>query len=202
MGLLTPNWKISIHAPHTGRDTKPTATALWRAYFNPRAPYGARLQFLRVAVPESGFQSTRPIRGATTPALAARGVVCYFNPRAPYGARLLLSPAYQPPFSFQSTRPIRGATHLKETDERAYQHISIHAPHTGRDRRIVLERQEYRISIHAPHTGRDQPFLRRTADCCKFQSTRPIRGATGCKYVVGRYTIRFQSTRPIRGATF
>ena len=79
---------ISIHAPHTGRDhsrtdkygqslefqsTRPIrgATA-WRAlrpassmYFNPRAPYGARLEELYYGISRFGFQSTRPIRGAT-----------------------------------------------------------------------------------------------------------------------------------------
>ena len=29
----------------------------------------------------------------------------------------------------------------------------------------------------------------------------PLAGRDGCKYVVGRYTIRFQPTRPLRGAT-
>ena len=57
--------------------------------------------------------------------------------------------------------------------------ISIHAPHTGRDRRgFAVWSRLLSISIHAPHTGRDIP-------CCSFrilpmifQSTRPIRGAT------------------------
>ena len=34
---------ISIHAPHTGRDSMIPARAMVRFYFNPRAPYGARL---------------------------------------------------------------------------------------------------------------------------------------------------------------
>ena len=35
---------ISIHAPHTGRDSGCPASRGGRAYFNPRAPYGARQQ--------------------------------------------------------------------------------------------------------------------------------------------------------------
>ena len=56
---------ISIHAPHTGRDTAPS-----------------KIRNLRNA-----FQSTRPIRGATLrPGRKGTGKI-NFNPRAPYGAR-------------------------------------------------------------------------------------------------------------------
>ena len=48
-----------------GRDTGANADGQRITYFNPRAPYGARLRTLR----------------------ACCGVLQYFNPRAPYGAR-------------------------------------------------------------------------------------------------------------------
>ena len=57
-------------------------------------------------------------------------------------------------FLFQSTRPMRGAT----GDLRIYcavYHISIHAPHAGRDQMTKSIMQDKRISIHAPHAGRD-----------------------------------------------
>ena len=101
---------ISIHAPHTGRDsdrgiatipleifqsTRPirgaTSTRQYNSisgcYFNPRAPYGARLKFLDMRAGDGRFQSTRPIRGATKLDKANLGAWYYFNPRAPYGAR-------------------------------------------------------------------------------------------------------------------
>ena len=56
------------------------------------------------------FQSTRPIRGATY----KKG-------------------DYKKEARFQSTRPIRGATGYQYEDLRLIV-ISIHAPHTGRDR--------------------------------------------------------------------
>ena len=125
-----------------------------------------------------------------------------FNPRAPYGAR----PAKQ---LLQAVKLI----------------ISIHAPHTGRDRTAQrLRVLRGGISIHAPHTGRDALAAGDSAKVFAFQSTRPIRGATltpRCTRVrfysisihaphTGRdllgepvqYVSRgFQSTRPIRGAT-
>ena len=79
----------------------------------------------------------------------------YFNPRAPYGAR-------------------RGCFRFKDLRCK----ISIHAPHTGRDRT-------------EDNTWQALPL---------FQSTRPIRGATNCDESQ-RLTLLFQSTRPIRGAT-
>ena len=78
------------------------------------------------------FQSTRPIRGATD--------------ECPSGKRTR---------EFQSTRPIRGAT-SQLPPYLCDSHISIHAPHTGRDNRC------------APAYFRN----------LIFQSTRPIRGAT------------------------
>ena len=57
------------------------------------------------------FQSTRPIRGATLMISMLRAWLLNFNPRAPYGARLWL---------------LRKVSRLFD--------ISIHAPHTGRDK--------------------------------------------------------------------
>ena len=124
-----------------------------------------------------------------------------FNPRAPYGAR-----------------------HLIRTGVRLLQAaISIHAPHTGRDLTRMLVVFRVRISIHAPHTGRDDGQHTRHCLFTKFQSTRPIRGATlvldtyhvsldyfnprapygarQCTSLTLGRNVQFQSTRPIRGAT-
>ena len=147
---------ISIHAPHTGRD------------------HGLQRQLLR----QEGFQSTRPIRGATPFLYTLPLPRLYFNPRAPYGARLqavahhgqLFDISIHAPHTgrdrclaynegqcseFQSTRPIRGAT-VPAGAVPPGGHISIHAPHTGRDQIYPFQAVRRRcISIHAPHTGRD-----------------------------------------------
>ena len=82
--------------------------------------------------PVQRFQSTHPMRGATTS--AAEDLVEYSI--------------------FQSTHPMRGATtfcRLVSTDGR----ISIHAPHEGCDHYSDFRRQRNSISIHAPHEGCD-----------------------------------------------
>ena len=79
------------------------------SYFNPRAPCGARQVFPVTSGEFQKFQSTRPVRGATS--LDINELV-----RA----------------VFQSTRPVRGAT-AKYDGELILDTISIHAPRAGRD---------------------------------------------------------------------
>ena len=105
------NANISIHAPHTGGDIErlgavsgllhfnprppygrrlriSSARCPALDYFNPRPPYGRRLTGVRLAFALIGFQSTPPIREATTD--TTTGDVTTYE--------------------FQSTPPIREAT--------------------------------------------------------------------------------------------
>ena len=104
------------------------------------------------------------------------------------------------PTRFQSTHPVRGATAFRELDK-GVKDISIHAPREGCDCLIVNKRVDIEdISIHAPREGCDAPFSTICATESVFQSTHPVRGATG--RFVGRDGIEvFQSTHPVRGAT-
>ena len=175
----TERLKISIHAPHTGRDTIRNRGYPLKPLFQSTRPIrGATCNFLYIEkslyiisihAPHTGrdafllasrsrplaFQSTRPIRGATAPRYRRRARCCHFNPRAPYGARLYLFSQSFDIDKFQSTRPIRGATDR----------------YTERSRNNT-------ISIHAPHTGRDLSWCSSVIVSAVFQSTRPIRGAT------------------------
>ena len=56
------------------------------------------------------------------------------------------------------------------------------------------------ISIHAPLAGRDDVVFRVPVLTFPFQSTRPLRGATGIWLAFFKIEL-FQSTRPLRGAT-
>ena len=107
---------ISIHAPLTGRDLNTRSNRAVIGYFNPRAPYGARPQAVE-AHPDLDytFQSTRPLRGATTHRKPRPERHLHFNPRAPYGARLEFRRLQKPQQEFQSTRPLRGATLIFRT---------------------------------------------------------------------------------------
>ena len=145
------------------------------------------------------FQSTRPMRGAT-----AFGSLIFVDLR------------------FQSTRPMRGATAGCGRQGR-HRPISIHAPHAGRDfTMLISNRSTLHFNPRAPCGARRQ-IDNRACEFWTFQSTRPMRGATGSGRRRGgaaRISIHaphagrdgksmnltaarelFQSTRPMRGAT-
>ena len=170
---------ISIHAPHTGRDHKSKDHQDNRYEFQSTRPIrGATTAKNTNTAADQQFQSTRPIRGATGRGSGGGKGSGDFNPRAPYGAR-----------------------HLAHSGFVMSGGISIHAPHTGRDSRRNKQGISSWISIHAPHTGRDHKSKDHQDNRYEFQSTRPIRGATTAKNTNTAADQQFQSTRPIRGAT-
>ena len=78
---------------------------------------------------------------------------------------------------FQSTRPVRGATFCR-CRFRQPDVVSIHAPRAGRDGAYSDIPRQRTVSIHAPRAGRDIITSSVQASAL-FQSTRPVRGATG-----------------------
>ena len=101
--------------------------------------------------------------------------------------------------------------------------ISIHAPRAGSDKIRVTEFKSNIISIHAPRAGSDRMVKAAPRREIVFQSTLPVRGATGslidatvgrnisihapragsdyCRRADRIRTEKFQSTLPVRGAT-
>ena len=146
----------------------------------------------------------------------------YFNPRAPYGARrhVWRRGRLGPEISIHAPRMGRDHCAAARATQQA---ISIHAPRMGRDAKGIPPPLLGLISIHAPRMGRDSVYV--SAPCLRrrFQSTRPVWGATlpvchrhmrrvncnprapyGARLGVGLYynnTAGFQSTRPVWGAT-
>ena len=122
---------ISIHAPRTGSDFFPLHKPLVRVYFNPRSPYGERRRFPMISYRSLIFQSTLPVRGATT----AYSLVCTakeFQSTLPVRGATTLAQALPYLRVFQSTLPVRGATPRAPRTPR-WSPISIHAPRTGSD---------------------------------------------------------------------
>ena len=123
---------ISIHAPLAGRDSGDPTHRSAPPYFNPRTPCGVRRIHTSHGTIIRGFQSTHPLRGATSdtkghfacPLISIHAPLAgcdhlrrytyransNFNPRAPCGVRLPKTYADMLNFVFQSTRPLRGAT--------------------------------------------------------------------------------------------
>ena len=147
------------------------------------------------------FQSTRPVRDATSCLVVIGFIGGCFNPRAPYGTRRakdmrraeLSAVSIHAPRTgrdgarvsirsfvdgFQSTRPVRDATDRDVWPCLAYRRFNPRAPYGTRQVTENFCGCAKCVSIHAPRTGRDRP----TAQCLiyftQFQSTRPVRDAT------------------------
>ena len=123
------------------------------ASFNPRAPCGARPGSIRGFVVLDEFQSTRPMRGATSPYLQVGGVPMFQSTRPMRGATTagILSVMY---LTFQSTRPMRGAT--TEGLSAAWRVLfQSTRPMRGATWAQLYGTARRNVSIHAPHAGRD-----------------------------------------------
>ena len=192
---------ISIHALLAGRDHSMPRLKIAAVKFQSTRPLrGATMIGHGEWLPYL-FQSTRPLRGATAAGMVLSPPRPHFNPRAPCGAR----------------RDRRRGDYARAD-------ISIHAPLAGRDSGRPRWQVQAHISIHAPLAGRDCRHDFSDISASRFQSTRPLRGATihGSHEKAGRNhfnprapcgarlkelqdrltEIAFQSTRPLRGATF
>ena len=124
-----------------------------------------------------GFQSTHPLRGATVPPFSA-SCVALISIHAPLAGCDL--------------------TQIKNQLLRA---ISIHAPLAGCDFFLAANCASREISIHAPLAGCDTILRPFSVTAPAFQSTHPLRGATGTWYSMIYLYPEFQSTHPLRGAT-
>ena len=183
-----------------------------------RGAYGAGyIQGISIHAPRAGRDRRwRPGRHRT-----AR----YFNPRAPCGARLVESVAAGVDKAISIHAPRAGRDGQRVRALLRVNAISIHAPRAGRDQAAAPVDVAGLISIHAPRAGRDSKGVAHGCyDKRRFQSTRPVRGATsrggppaaapsgnfnprapcGARPVASlTSTVQgiFQSTRPVRGAT-
>ena len=123
---------------------------------------GATAWSSSVSKPPLEFQSTRPMRGATSQSRTVRIRYRFQSTRPMRGATSCACGWVDLPTGFQSTRPMRGAT-ISTIANALGIAISIHAPHAGRDCTLMREIQTENISIHAPHAGRDLSFPKCTS---------------------------------------
>ena len=123
----------------------------------------------------------------------------HFNPRAPCGARLRGAGRAAEIKPFQSTRPLRGAT-VRDRIHAWCGEISIHAPLAGRDFSSASGYcpRPY-FNPRAPCGAR--PFLAAVASPSSYFNPRAPCGARPGISRTLQPRARFQSTRPLRGAT-
>ena len=147
-------------------------------YFNPRSPCGERPNTPDGFTLTFGFQSTLPMRGATLLQYVAFKPRGNFNPRSPCGERL---PAMTISWAFCYFNP-RSPCGERLSHPRSVlwiQCISIHAPHAGSDR-FWRGSNTGRADFNPRFPCGERPWRQRRAGLRSgFQSTLPMRGATG-----------------------
>ena len=165
-------------------------------HFNPRTPCGVRLNLMLNLLWGGTFQSTHPLRGATSGTPRDTGVEWHFNPRTPcgvrpfFGLRKKASNHFNPrtpcgvrqvitfsqrsPEAFQSTHPLRGAT-------------------TPRCRRCPCSIQNFNPRTPCGVRPQSWSWSRRATS---FQSTHPLRGATRSTRTAARPTTNFNPRTP------
>ena len=130
--LCVINRIISIHAPRAGSDFLLSCTAWPFSNFNPRSPCGERPTRGSRKRSAAKFQSTLPVRGATTHTI-----------KLAHGAK------------FQSTLPVRGATQARARLWTLSKNFNPRSPCGERRHIISIYTIARRISIHAPRAGSD-----------------------------------------------
>ena len=200
----------------------------YRCDFNPHSPCGERRGW-RCRPREGGcnFNPHSPCGERPDPHLRAFlvDVISIHTPLA--GSDDPANPKAIRNWKFQSTLPLRGAT-MGGSEGQTGSPISIHTPLAGSDLRRTDVEQHRKISIHTPLAGSDSasttcwttntyfnphspcgerpPPNTRQAECYEFQSTLPLRGATGsissppCLAVISIHTPLAGSDRPARGS--
>ena len=169
--------QISIHTPHAGRDPqRPTARSAIRN-FNPHAPCGARRGMAMISTPSS-----------------------YFNPHAPCGARPMPSRKEWVDMVISIHTPHAGRDGCRSCRPDKGSDFNPHAPCGARPSPVILAKHQHGISIHTPHAGRDPRSARIISPSSNFNPHAPC-GARRSSPFSSSGISRFQSTRPMRGAT-
>ena len=145
------------------------------------------------------FQSTRPVWGATVAKLQLQPLPIFQSTRPVWGATLDQSIALNKITIFQSTRPVWGATNADFSLGYPIG-ISIHAPRVGRDQLHSHQHLKETISIHAPRVGRDFGTFPNMRGGYNFNPRAPC-GARLLHDSTMPFCVKFQSTRPVWGAT-
>ena len=122
-----------------------------------------------------------------------------FNPRTPCGVRQRNVFYESCWYEFQSTHPLRGAT-IGDLLELENMEISIHAPLAGCDLIESAKRVPDAISIHAPLAGCDDKDYY-TGEIEQYFNPRTPCGVRLSAPSLTLIVITFQSTHPLRGAT-
>ena len=149
----------------------------------------------------TGFQPTRPLRGATYSSIQMTSQHSDFNPRAPCGARPGGCAGRRQQSYFNPRAPC-GARQRNQGRGPGRELISTHAPLAGRDSGgLTPDSYQTSISTHAPLAGRDWWLPDCSTVPISYFNPRAPCGARPRRADLVGDGVEFQPTRPLRGAT-
>ena len=128
---------------------------------------------ISIHAPHAGRDSSRPER---------RSAPWYFNPRAPCGARPSVTPSRGRQAHFNPRAPCGARLKCRHLGRESWVNFNPRAPCGARHPHSQNSWPTQQISIHAPHAGRDYKRAEKNQHIQAFQSTRPMRGATQCRF--------------------
>ena len=142
-----------------------------RRNFNPRSPCGERPRSRMVSDSTREFQSTLPVRGATSENVVVlnNGLISIHAPRAGSDVADLLRAGYVE----ISIHAPRAGSDFSVRNFRIKDTISIHAPRAGSDTRVPHAPAQLPISIHAPRAGSDPQNQATRFRPCDFNPRSP-----------------------------
>ena len=210
--------QISIHAPRAGSDGFAAADGRVPNDFNPRSPCGERLIVFMLFMVDRPFQSTLPVRGATSGEsgnAAASGISIHapragsdnaanrmgcvdtdFNPRSPCGERPAQAGVIHRRFKDFNPRSPCGERPRPQAFRSRRRNFNPRSPCGERLAHTERDASGNEISIHAPRAGSDSLGSHVRVKVNGFQSTLPVRGATaGRNCLVLRISISIHAPR-------
>ncbi len=169
---------ISIHTPLAGSDPADLTVSQWAEQFQSTLPLRGATQRGEDLLRPHRISIHAPLAGSDAASSVTIGMTVYFNPHSPCGERP----------GGSDGQPVGGA-------------ISIHTPLAGSD--PAGRRSPSTTSNFNPRSpcGERRSQLRDHRHDSLFQSTLPLRGATGAGFSMFLGDVKFQSTLPLRGAT-
>ena len=149
---------ISIHAPLAGCDFRKARFRPRGEYFNPRTPCGVRHETVRIIISARLFQSTHPLRGATT-LRSCEAIKILISIHAPLAG---CDRIFQIPYSFSLISihaPLAGCDVICDANATTVDNFNPRTPCGVRLDALVSSKTADVISIHAPLAGCDSGLL-------------------------------------------
>ena len=192
---------ISIHTPLAGSDELNSTIAGLTALFQSTLPLRGATSVV-VARPHVAVISIHtPLAGSDTPCEERKEDAKYFNPHSPCGERRADYGRSGPGAGYFNPHSPCGERRRGRSGEWCRQDFNPHSPCGERRYGHVVGGHAGHISIHTPLAGSDAHVTCQSSDArTKFQSTLPLRGATHHTITHPSHDT-FQSTLPLRGAT-